>query len=128
MKKTACYRPFKNGHFARVCKEKIMDHQYKENGARSIYSNYNQMRACDECSPNQSKNLYLIGPFHRAIDETLKIPEKRWPFLYPNFTRVYCSSALPSHAYKIVITTVCIQRDNCFYNTRIIVLQCGSIQ
>ena len=33
-----------------------MDHQYRENGARNIYSNYNQMRAFVECSPNQSKN------------------------------------------------------------------------
>ena len=30
-----------------------MDHQYGENGARNIYSNYNQMRAYVECSPNQ---------------------------------------------------------------------------
>ena len=37
-----------------------MDHQYRENGARNIYSNYNQMRAYAECSPNQSKKLYLI--------------------------------------------------------------------
>ena len=29
--------------------EKMMDHQYKENGMRNIYSNYNQMRACIEC-------------------------------------------------------------------------------
>ena len=36
-----------------------MDHQYRENGARNIYSNYNQMRAHVECSPNQSKPLYL---------------------------------------------------------------------
>ena len=50
-----------------------MDHQYRENGARSIYSDYNQMRACVECSPNQSKTIYLID--YRAIDETLRIPE-----------------------------------------------------
>ena len=37
-----------------------MDHQYKENGARNISSNYNQMRAHVECSPNQEKKLYLI--------------------------------------------------------------------
>ena len=52
-----------------------MDHQYRENGARNVYSNHNQMRAYAECSPNQSKKLYLIDlSFHRAIDETLKIP------------------------------------------------------
>ena len=33
-----------------------MDHQYRENGVRNIYSNYNQMRAYVECVPNQPKN------------------------------------------------------------------------
>ena len=37
-----------------------MDHKHRENGARNIYSNYNQMRAYVERSPNQSKKLYLI--------------------------------------------------------------------
>ena len=32
---------------------------HRENGARNIYSNYNQMRAYVECSPNQSKNHTL---------------------------------------------------------------------
>ena len=36
-----------------------MDHQYGGNGARNIYSNYNQMRAYVECFPNQPKKLYL---------------------------------------------------------------------
>ena len=51
--KPACYQPFKNGHFVGVCLEKMIDHQYEENGARNVYSNYNQMRAYVECSPNQ---------------------------------------------------------------------------
>ena len=93
-----------------------MDHQYGENGARNIYSNYNQMRAYVECSPNQSK-IIPLRPFHRAIEETLKIPEKCWQLLYQNFTRV-CSSALSAHADKmVVITTVCVQIDNCFCKT-----------
>ena len=37
-----------------------MEHQYRENGAKNIYSNYNQMRAYAECSPDQSKKLFLI--------------------------------------------------------------------
>ena len=49
--KPACYQPFKNRHFVGVCLAKMMDHQYEENGARNIYSNYNQMRAYVECSP-----------------------------------------------------------------------------
>ena len=60
-----------------------MDYQYRENGARNIYSNYNQIRAYVECSQNQN-----YRPFHRTIDETLRIPELCWPFLYVNFTRV----------------------------------------
>ena len=64
-----------------------MDHHYRENCARNIYSDYNQMRAYVECSPNQSKKIISYRPFHRAIDETLKIPEKCWPFLYLNSTR-----------------------------------------
>ena len=83
-KNIRCYRPLKNRHFVRVCTEKIMDHQYKENGARTIYSNNNQMRALQI---NQKK-IIPYRPFHRAIDETLKIPEQCWPFLYLNFTRV----------------------------------------
>ena len=39
-----------------------MGHQYRENGARNIYSNYYQMRAYFECSPNQSKK-YTISTF-----------------------------------------------------------------
>ena len=39
--------------------EKMMDHQYRENSARKIYSNYNQMRAYVECSLNQSKQFTL---------------------------------------------------------------------
>ena len=37
-----------------------MDHQYRENGVRNIFSHYNQMMAYVECSPNQSKKLYII--------------------------------------------------------------------
>ena len=39
-----------------------MDHQYRENAARNIYSNYNQMRAYVECFPNQQKN-YTLSAF-----------------------------------------------------------------
>ena len=39
--------------FVRICTEKMMGHQYSENSARDMYSNYNQMRAYLECSPNQ---------------------------------------------------------------------------
>ena len=74
-KKTACYRPVKNRHFVGVCTEKMMDRHYRENGARNMYPNYNQMRAYVECSPNQSKKIIPLQLFHRAIHETLRILE-----------------------------------------------------
>ena len=63
----------KTKHLVRACTEKMMDHQYTENGARKVYSNNNQMKAYAECSP---------------IDESLKTSEKFCPRLYLNFTRV----------------------------------------
>ena len=61
--KNNCMLPtFKNGHFVRVCMEKMMDHQYRENGARNVYSNYNQMRAYVECCRSQSTN-YTLSTF-----------------------------------------------------------------
>ena len=62
-KKPACFRPLKNRHFVAVCTERMMDYQYRGNGARNIYSNYNQMRAYVECSPNQSKKNYTLSTF-----------------------------------------------------------------
>ena len=35
-----------------------MDHQYRENGARNMYSNYNLMRAYVECSPNYNLSIF----------------------------------------------------------------------
>ena len=40
-----------------------MDHQYRKNGVRNIYLNYNQMRAYVECSPNQYKKNYTLSTF-----------------------------------------------------------------
>ena len=40
-----------------------MDSQYRENDARNIYSNYNQMRAYVECSPNLNKKNYTLSTF-----------------------------------------------------------------
>ena len=80
----------------RVSMEKMIDHQYRENGAGNTYSNYNQMKAYVDCSPNQPKKTITYRPFHPAIDKTLKFPEKYWPFLYLKFTRVLqFSSTIP---------------------------------
>ena len=92
-KKPASYRPFKNGRFVRVCMENMMDHQYGENGARYIYSNYKQMRDYLECSPNQPKQLYLI-------DFSIEQSTKLWRFRKSAgrfctwILSEYCSSAL----------------------------------
>ena len=40
--------------------ERMMDHQYRENGARNIYSNYNQMRSYVKCL-----RLQLHGAIYR---------------------------------------------------------------
>ena len=50
-------------YFVRVCKEKMVDHQYRKNGVRNIYSNFNEMRAYVECSPDQSKKNYALSTF-----------------------------------------------------------------
>ena len=39
-----------------------MHHQYRENGERNIYSNYDQMRGYVECSLDQLKN-YTLSTF-----------------------------------------------------------------
>ena len=89
-----------------------MDHQYRENGARNIYLNYNQMRAYVECSLNQSKNLYLID---LSIEQS-RIPDSAGRFCI-SILPEYCSSTLTAQAYKMVIATACVQIDICFCNT-----------
>ena len=60
---------FENRHFVGVFTEKMM-----ENGARNTYSNYNQMRLMLNALQINQKIIPFL-PFHRAIDETLRIPE-----------------------------------------------------
>ena len=118
-KKTACHRPLKNQHF---------DRKYMENDTRNIYSNYNRIRAYAECSPNQSKKLYLI-------DISIEQLTKLWGFW--NSAGRFCISSLPEYCsssliaqayYKMVITTVCVQIDNCFCHTWIVVHLCVSLR
>ena len=93
-----------------------MDRQYRENSARNIDSNYNQIRAYVECSPNQSKKLYLIN---LSIEQSTKLGEFRNSAsrFCISILIEYCSSALTAQAFKMVITTVCAQIDCCFCNT-----------
>ena len=45
-----------------------MDHQYRENAARNMYSNYYQMRAYVECSPN-----YTVSIFPSSSEDSGKV-------------------------------------------------------
>ena len=60
-----------------------------------------------------NQKIYTLSTFRRAIDETLKIRFRKSAsrFCIQNLPE-YSSSALPVHAYKMVITTVCVQIDN----------------
>ena len=69
-KKNCMLPAFEKSTFLRVCTEKMMDYQYRENGTRTIYSNYYQMRAYAECSPNQSTKLYVID---LSIEKSTKL-------------------------------------------------------
>ena len=115
---STCLRSFRL--YVRVCTEKMMDHQYRENGARNVYSNHNQMRAYAECSLDQSKKLYLID---LSIEQSTKVGGFRNSAgcFCISILPEYCSSALTAQAYKMVITTVCVQINNCFCNTQIFV-------
>ena len=57
------------------------------------------------------KKIIPYRPFHRVIDETLKIPERCWPLLYFNFTRVLQFSST-SHAYNMVTMCFCVKLIN----------------
>ena len=87
-----------------------MDRQYRENGVRNIYSNYNQMRAYIECSPNQSKN-YTLSTFPSTNRRNFE--DSGIVLAVSVSLAEYCISALT----EMVITTVCEQIDNCFCNT-----------
>ena len=47
------------------------------------------------------QKFMLYRPFHGAIDQTLKILEKCWPFLYLNFTRVLQFSSTSPCLYTL---------------------------
>ena len=65
-----------------------MDHQYRENGVRNIYSDYNEIRAYIECFPNQPKKLYLID---LSIEQSTKLRE------FQNSAGRFCISVLPEY-------------------------------
>ena len=62
-----------------------------------------------------NQKSYILSTFHRVIDETLRFRKSAGRFCI-GILLEHCSSTLPSHAYKMVVTTVCVQIDNCFCN------------
>ena len=75
LKKPACYRPFRNGHFGRVCTKKMIDQQYRKNSARNIYSNHNQMRTW--ILPKSVQKNYTLSTFpsrnQRNLEDSRKV-------------------------------------------------------
>ena len=74
-------------YFIRVCMERMMDHQYRENGARNIHSNYNQMRAYVKCSPNQFKKNYALLTSLSSNRQNFEEPGKVLAVTVSEFTR-----------------------------------------
>ena len=88
-----------------------MDHQYKENGTRNIYSNYNQMKAYVECFSKAIKSYILLTSSlsnRRNFEDSGKMLATSVFEFYQNIAvQVY-------HDYEMVTATVCVQIDNCF--------------
>ena len=64
-----------------------MDHQYRKNAERNIYSNYNQTRVYVECSPNQSKR-YTLSTFPSSNRRNFEDSGKVLAVSVSEFTRV----------------------------------------
>ena len=81
-------------------------------GQETYTQNYNQIRAYAECFPNQLKKLYLIDLSIEQSTKLWRFLESADHFCFWN-SAVYCILALPTHAYKMVITSVhvCVQID-----------------
>ena len=109
----------KNRHFVGVCTEKMINHQYREHGSRNTYSSYNQMTVFVKCSLDQSKKL--------SIEQSWGFRNSAGGFCISVLPE-YCNSALIAQAYKMVITTLCVQIGNCFCNTWIVVHLCASLR
>ena len=94
-----------------------MDHQYKENGAKCISSNYNQMRVYVECSSDQSKN-YTLSTFpssnRRNFEDSGKV-------LAVSVSEFYQSSITVQLYQPTVIKWLSllyvVQTDKCLCNT-----------
>ena len=101
------------------------DPQYGENGVRNIYSNYNQMRAYVECPPNQRKNYTLStspSSNRRNFEDSGKVLAVSVSEFYESITVQLHQPALR----RWLSLLLCVQIDNCFCNTWIVVHQRAS--
>ena len=62
------------------------------------------------------KRLYLI---ELSIEQLIKLRgfQNSADCFCISILPEHCSSALTAQAYNMVVTTVCVQKDNCFCNT-----------
>ena len=67
---------FEKWTFNKHLYERMIDLQYGENGTRNIHSNYDYDESLCQMFSISIKIIMPYQPFHRAIDETLKSPEK----------------------------------------------------
>ena len=80
------------------------------NGARNIYSNYNQIRAYVECSPNQQK-YYTLSTFPSNNRRNF---EDSGTVLAFEFYQSIAVQLYQPTLIKMVMTPVFAQIDNCF--------------
>ena len=64
-----------------------------------------------------NKKNYTLSTFPSSNRRNFEDSGKVLAVSVFEFYQEYSSSALPTHAYEMVITTVCVQIDNCFCNT-----------
>ena len=74
-----------------------MDHQYRENGARNIYSDYNQMRAYVNALQINQKN-YALSTFPSSNRRNFEDSGIVLAVSVSQFLPEYCSSALTAQA------------------------------
>ena len=61
-----------------------------------------------------NQKTYTLSTFPSSNQRNFEDSGKMPAISVSEFLSEYCSSALPAHAYKMVIITVCVQIDNCF--------------
>ena len=71
---------------------------------------------------------YILSTFQSSNPRNFEDTGKVLAVSVSEFYQIIGVQFLPAYAYKMVITTVCVDIDNCFGNTRIVVHQRASIR